>query len=102
MLNINAFKGHLRVRSPMFRDEPVLREIHSVVKMIPGVLNIEAKVKTGSILIKYDPSVLPMQLKPVIDAMIPEIKILYRKYSDRDYEVYRPYVSKIRKLMEKL
>lgn len=101
MININAFAGHLRIRTPMLREEHVLREITAIVRMVPGVTFIKAKVRTGSLLVKYDPAILPMHLRPTIEAMLPELKDLYKKYSDKNYEVYEPYVNKIKTLVEK-
>lgn len=101
MININAFAGHFRVRTPMLREAHVLDEITAIVRMVPGVTFIEAKARTGSLLVKYDPAILPMNLRPTIEAMLPELKELYKKHSDKNYEVYEPYVSKIKTLLEK-
>lgn len=100
MISINSFDGHFRIRTPMFRQEHVVEEITSVINLVPGITSIESNIKTGSILVKYDSEKLPTQLQPSLEKMLPEVKAVYKKHWDRDYEVYRPYVQKVKQLIE--
>lgn len=101
MLKINAFAGHFRIRMPMLRQVHVLEEVTSIMRMIPGVISIEAKVRTGSLLIKYDPRMLPAHLQPTIEAMLPELKELYKKHSgQQSHENYGPYAGQIKAVLE--
>lgn len=100
MLKINAFAGHFRIRMPMLQQVHVLEEVTSIMRMIPGIISIEAKARTGSLLIKYDPKMLPAHLQPTIEAMLPELKALYKKYSTKGDEDYSPYANQIKAVLK--
>lgn len=102
MISVNSFDGQLRVRTPMFRKEHVVEEVTAVIRLVSGITSVESNLKTGSILVKYNSDELPKHLQSSLEGMLAEVKAVYKKHWDRDYEVYRPYVQKAKQIIEGL
>lgn len=55
------FPGRIRLRAPVFKDTVLVERALSVIKKVPGFINIENNLVTGSVLIHYDPEKVPQE-----------------------------------------
>ncbi len=56
---IHHIPGRLRVRNPMFRDNPpLLDEARNCFKDASGIKQVSANALTGSLTVRYDPEIL--------------------------------------------
>ena len=53
------FEGRVRIRHPELRKSGCEEQIWALLGQIPGILTLTVEQKTGSLLLEYDPEVLP-------------------------------------------
>ncbi len=56
------FPGRLRVRSPLFTRQENLEKINEFVRSIDGIKDIAANLRTGSLTVLYDSSLITMPM----------------------------------------
>ncbi|MCR4822724.1 MAG: hypothetical protein K5873_07620 [Treponema sp.] len=65
------FPGRVRLRAPVFKDDELVEKARSILEKSDAVKNIEHNPLTGSVLIEYHPSKVPMaKLLPMQDFFI--------------------------------
>lgn len=55
------FPGRIRLRAPVFKDACLVEKASSIIKKIPGFINLENNIITGSVLIFYNPDIVPQE-----------------------------------------
>ena len=56
---VHIMRGRLRLRLDAVKHRPgVAARLHEYLITVPGILNVEVKIRTGSVLLNYDPSAL--------------------------------------------
>lgn len=66
---VSHFPGRLRVRAETFRVLPeVASDVSQRLREEPGVADVEAATRTGSLVIKYDPAVV--QLTRIVQLLV--------------------------------
>ncbi len=55
----SSIPGRLRLRAAALRHEPVLSRACEVLQAHPGVVSVQANARAGSLLLHYDPALLP-------------------------------------------
>ncbi|MBQ4377782.1 MAG: hypothetical protein II821_01090 [Treponema sp.] len=62
------FPGRVRLRAPIFKEMDLVEKARSILSKSDAVKNIETNPVTGSVLIEYFPSKVPMEkLLPMQD-----------------------------------
>ena len=62
------FPGRVRLRAPIFKESDLVEKARSILQKCDAVKNIETNPVTGSVLIEYYPSKVPMEkLLPMQD-----------------------------------
>lgn len=59
---VSYTEGRVRLRFKELQDRATAQTVEQYIKAIPGIVAVEIKTMTGSILIQYDPNVLPTPL----------------------------------------
>lgn len=59
---VSYTEGRVRLRFKELQDRTTAQTVEEYIKAIPGIVAVEIKTMTGSILIQYDPKVLPTPL----------------------------------------
>ncbi len=55
------FPGRVRLRAPIFKEEDLVSQARSILQKSDAVKKIEHNPTTGSVLIEYEPSKVPME-----------------------------------------
>lgn len=55
---VSFIEGRVRLRHPIFKDEEVLQQITTVLHGYSGVNSLTANIRTGSVLIEYDATLI--------------------------------------------
>ena len=55
------FPGRIRLRSPVFRDDKLCERASALLMRSGAVLSVERNSVTGSVLVRYDPSKIPVE-----------------------------------------
>ncbi|MBR4373023.1 MAG: hypothetical protein IKO57_01075 [Treponema sp.] len=55
------FPGRVRLRAPIFKESDLVEKARSILQRCDAVNHIENNLLTGSVLIEYSPSKVPMQ-----------------------------------------
>jgi len=62
------FPGRVRLRAPIFKEEDLVSQARSILEKSAAVKKIEHNPVTGSVLIEYEPSKVPLEkLLPMQD-----------------------------------
>jgi len=62
------FPGRVRLRAPIFKEAELVAKAKEILKKSDAVKNVEDNPVTGSVLIEYEPSKVPMEkLLPMQD-----------------------------------
>ena len=62
------FPGRVRLRAPIFKEEDLVAQARDILQKSAAVKKIEHNPVTGSVLIEYEPSKVPMEkLLPMQD-----------------------------------
>ena len=62
------FPGRIRLRAPVFKESDLVAKAKEILKKSDAVKNVENNPVTGSVLIEYEPSKVPMEkLLPMQD-----------------------------------
>jgi hypothetical protein len=62
------FPGRVRLRAPIFKEADLVAKARAILQKSVAVKNIEHNPVTGSVLIEYEPSKVPMEtLLPMQD-----------------------------------
>ncbi len=61
------FPGRVRLRAPVFKDKLIVDTALKILRQSDAVKNVENNIKTGSVLLEYDPNRVPVEkLKPLV------------------------------------
>ncbi len=55
------FPGRVRLRAPVFKESDLVEKAMSILKKSDAITHIENNPLTGSVLIEYNPSKVPME-----------------------------------------
>ena len=84
MMQINYFPGRLRLRDPALRDEAIRTAALAALRSICPAADSQYNEKTGSVLVTYDPSDVPLER---LQTLVPALKKLRQKlaaYSEKN------------------
>ncbi|MEL3907233.1 MAG: hypothetical protein P1P65_09475 [Treponema sp.] len=77
------FPGRVRLRAEVFKHDEITNRAIVLLKQSPAVKNIEYNPVTGSILLEYDPDMVPMEK---LKSILPFLKKLHKEamsYSEK-------------------
>jgi copper chaperone CopZ len=58
---VSFIPGRIRLRFTELKNQELCDQVRARVKEIPGIITVETKALTGSILIEYDEKILPTE-----------------------------------------
>lgn len=77
------FPGRIRLREEVFKDPIIVEEAIKILKSSDAIKSVENNYRTGSVLLEYEPSKVPMdKLKPLIP-FFEELRKLTVCYSEK-------------------
>jgi hypothetical protein len=53
--------GRVRLRFKELKNQAIAEQAYTRIKSIPGIINVEIKALTGSLLIEYDTKIFPAE-----------------------------------------
>jgi hypothetical protein len=59
---VSFVPGRIRLRFKELKNQQVCDQVCARIKEIPGIVTVETKAQTGSILIEYDVTLLPTEI----------------------------------------
>ncbi len=99
-MDINYFPGRIRLRDRILKDEELREAALAVARKITDFSSYQYNPKTGSVLIEYDESTVPMEkiesLKPLIMKIHPKISF----YSERNKPILLEAFEEIGKIVD--
>lgn len=82
MIVSSFFPGRIRLRDAVLEDEDIARALKFSVEAHPSVKHVEYNTRTGSALIEYEPSELPVQKFALLKDEIRALQKLCDSYTD--------------------
>ncbi|WP_191017989.1 HMA2 domain-containing protein [Treponema zioleckii] len=99
-MNISSFfPGRIRLRDAVLKDAEISAALRSAIEWHEAVKNIEHNLQTGSVLIEYTPSKLPIEKLTALQSELLELKGLCDRYNGNNRQ---PIFNKISELKERL
>lgn len=93
------FPGRIRLRDNVLKDETISQAFRQAVEWHESIKNIDHNVRTGSVLIEYEPSLLPMEKLSALTSELLALKKLCERYNGTERQ---PILDKISQLRSRL
>jgi len=102
MMVTSFFPGRIRLRASVFKDPVIIEECLKILKASDAVTNVQNNYTTGSVLLEYNPSKVPMdKLKPLVP-FFKELEMLTHNYNNKNREIILEKLKELEVLLGKL
>lgn len=101
MIVTSFFPGRIRLREEVFKDSVIVEECIRILKGCDAVRNIQNNYITGSVLLEYDPSKVPVEkLQPLVP-FFKDLEKLAHNYNVTKRDVIMSKLRELQKIIEK-
>lgn len=94
------FPGRIRLRDNVLKDSEISTALRNAIEWHESVKNIEHNLQTGSVLIAYEPSKLPMAQLTALTSELLSLKKLCDRFNGKDKSVILEKISELHNILK--